>query len=73
MKSISEDDAFEAYVEEELLLDEAYFPDEEDWEDEDEFDEDEFPLTHLRNMTTKRKWVMTKVKSGKPKRRLCLL
>ena len=34
-ESVSEDDAFEAYVEEELLLDEAYFPDDEDWEDED--------------------------------------
>ncbi len=46
-ESVSEDDAFEAYVEEELLLDEAYFPDDEDWEDEDEFDEDEFPFNAL--------------------------
>ena len=43
-ESINEDDAFEAYVEEELLLDEAYFPEEEDddWEDEDDFDEEDF-------------------------------
>ncbi len=42
-ESLSEDDAFEAYVEEELLLDEAYFPEEEDdWEDEDDFDEEDF-------------------------------
>lgn len=41
-ESISEDDAFEAYVEEELLLDEAYFPEEEDWEDEDDYDDEDF-------------------------------
>ena len=42
-ESINEDDAFEAYVEEELLLDEAYFPEEEDdWDDEDDFDEEDF-------------------------------
>lgn len=42
-ESLSEDDAFEAYVEEELLLDEAYFPeDEDDWEDEDDFDDEDF-------------------------------
>jgi hypothetical protein len=42
-ESISEDDAFEAYVEEELLLDEAYFPEEDDdWEDEDDFDDEDF-------------------------------
>lgn len=42
-ESINEDDAFEAYVEEELLLDEAYFPEEDDdWEDEDEFEEEDF-------------------------------
>ncbi len=40
-ESLSEDDAFEAYVEEELLLDEAYFPEDEDWEDDDDFEEDE--------------------------------
>jgi hypothetical protein len=42
-ESNSEDDAFEAYVEEELLLDEAYFPEEDDdyW-DEDEFDDEDF-------------------------------
>lgn len=40
-ESLSEDDAFEAYVEEELLLDEAYFPEDEDWDDEDEFDEED--------------------------------
>lgn len=40
----NEDDAFEAFVEEELLMDEAYFPDEdEDWDDdEDDFDEEDF-------------------------------
>ena len=42
-ESLSEDDAFEAFVEEELLMDEAYFPeDEDDWEDEDEFDDEDF-------------------------------
>lgn len=42
-ESLSEDDAFEAYVEEELLLDEAYFPEDEDWDDEDdEFDDEDF-------------------------------
>lgn len=42
-ESLTEDDAFEAYVEEELLLDEAYFPEDEDWDDDDEFDdEDDF-------------------------------
>ena len=42
-ESLSEDDAFEAYVEEELLLDEAYFPEEDDdWEDEDDYDDDDF-------------------------------
>lgn len=41
-ESQDEDDAFEAYVEEELLMDEAYFPeDEDDWEDEDEDDWDD--------------------------------
>tara|TARA_R110000868_G_scaffold259361_16_gene517550 strand:+ start:19485 stop:20249 length:765 start_codon:yes stop_codon:yes gene_type:complete len=40
-ESLSEDDAFEAYVEEELLLDEAYFPEDEDWDDEDDFDEED--------------------------------
>lgn len=41
-ESQNEDDAFEAYVEEELLMDEAYFPeDEDDWEDEDEDWEDD--------------------------------
>ncbi|MCG8373233.1 MAG: hypothetical protein MI700_06850 [Balneolales bacterium] len=42
-ESLSEDDAFEAYVEEELLLDEAYFPEEDDdWEDEDDYEDDDF-------------------------------
>ncbi len=42
-ESKNEDDAFEAYVEEELLLDEAYFPEEEDdWEDEDDFEDEDF-------------------------------
>jgi len=42
-ESLSEDDAFEAYVEEELLMDEAYFPEEDDdWEDEDDFEDDDF-------------------------------
>lgn len=41
-ESLNEDDAFEAYVEEELLMDEAYFPeDEDDWEDEDDEDWDD--------------------------------
>ena len=42
-ESLSEDDAFEAYVEEELLLDEAYFPEEDDdWADEDDYEDDDF-------------------------------
>jgi len=41
-ESKDEDDAFEAYVEEELLLDEAYFPEEDDWEEEDEFEDEDF-------------------------------
>lgn len=43
-ESQTEDDAFEAYVEEELLMDEAYFPeDDDDWdEDEDDWDDDDF-------------------------------
>ena len=42
-ESLSEDDAFEAYIEEELLLDEAYFPEEDDDMAEDEdFDEEDF-------------------------------
>lgn len=42
-ESLNEDDAFEAYVEEELLLDEAYFPEEDDdWAEEDDYDEDDF-------------------------------
>ncbi|MEX0608801.1 MAG: hypothetical protein WD016_10630 [Balneolaceae bacterium] len=43
-ESQNEDDAYEAFVEEELLMDEAYFPEEEDdWEDEeDDFEEDDF-------------------------------
>lgn len=41
-ESVDEDEAVEAFIEEELLLDEAYFPDDEDeWEDEDEDLEDE--------------------------------
>lgn len=43
-ESMDELDAVEAFIEEELLLDEAYFPEDEDeWEDdEDEFDDDDF-------------------------------
>jgi hypothetical protein len=43
-ESLDELDAVEAFIEEELLLDEAYFPeDEDDWEDdEDELDDDDF-------------------------------
>ena len=43
-ESIDELDAVEAFIEEELLLDEAYFPDDDDdWEDEDdEMDDDDF-------------------------------
>ena len=43
-ESLDELDAVEAFIEEELLLDEAYFPeDEDDWEDdEDEWDDDDF-------------------------------
>jgi hypothetical protein len=43
-ESIDELDAVETFIEEELLLDDAYFPDDEDdWEDEDdEWDDDDF-------------------------------
>lgn len=43
-ESMDELDAVEAFIEEELLLDEAYFPDEDEWDDEDdeEFDDDDF-------------------------------
>jgi hypothetical protein len=43
-ESQNEDDAFEAYVEEELLMDEAYFPEEDDdWEEEeDDWDDEDF-------------------------------
>jgi hypothetical protein len=43
-ENVDELDAVEAFIEEELLLDEAYFPeDEDDWEDdEDEFEDDFF-------------------------------
>lgn len=43
-ESLDELDAVEAFIEEELLLDEAYFPeDEDDWEDEDDdWDDDDF-------------------------------
>lgn len=46
-ESIDELDAVEAFIEEELLLDEAYFPDDEDdWEDEDDDDiDDDFFFT----------------------------
>lgn len=38
-------DAVDAYIEEELLLDEAYYPDEDDWDEEEEGeDEDDFFL-----------------------------
>ncbi|MDX1642491.1 MAG: hypothetical protein R3220_12380 [Balneolaceae bacterium] len=41
-ESMDELDAVEAFIEEELLLDDAYFP-EDDWEDdEDEFEDDDF-------------------------------
>lgn len=39
----NEDDAVDAFIEEELLLDEAYFPEEDDdWEDEEEWEDEEF-------------------------------
>lgn len=40
-ESLDEDDAFEAFIEEELLMDEAYFPEDEDWEDDEDDWEDE--------------------------------
>jgi hypothetical protein len=52
-ENVDELDAVEAFIEEEMLLDEAYFPeDEDDWEDDDdEFDDDFFlednPLFNL--------------------------
>ena len=42
-ESMNEDDAVDAFIEEELLLDEAYFPEEDDdWEDEDDFEDEDF-------------------------------
>lgn len=43
-ENLDENQAVDAFIEEELLLDEAYFPeDEDDWEDDDdEFDDDDF-------------------------------
>jgi len=42
-ESLDEDDAVDAFIEEELLLDEAYFPEEEDWDEEDdEWDDEDF-------------------------------
>ncbi|MEX1121135.1 MAG: hypothetical protein WED82_03320, partial [Balneolales bacterium] len=35
-------DVMNAYIEEELLIEESYFPDDEDWEDEEEDDNDPF-------------------------------
>lgn len=50
-ESLSEDDAYEAFIEEELLMDEAYFPEDEDWDDEDEdWDEDDFLFRELDEM-----------------------
>ncbi|MEX1063673.1 MAG: hypothetical protein WEC12_08715 [Balneolaceae bacterium] len=45
-ENIDEDEAVDAFIEEELLLDEAYFPeDEDDWEEEeDDLDDDELFL-----------------------------
>lgn len=41
-ENLDEDEAVDAFIEEELLLDEAYFPEEEDdWDEEEEFDEDD--------------------------------
>jgi hypothetical protein len=43
-ENLDENQAVDAFIEEELLLDEAYFPeDDDDWEDEeDDFDDDDF-------------------------------
>ena len=35
-------DVMNAYIEEELLIEESYFPDDEDWEDDDDDDSDPF-------------------------------
>ncbi len=46
-ESMDEMDAVEAFIEEELLLDEAYFPDDEDdWDDEDDDFDDDFFFSH---------------------------
>ena len=51
-ESLSEDDAYDAFIEEELLMDEAYFPEDEDWDDEDEdWDEDDFLFRELDDIT----------------------
>jgi hypothetical protein len=41
-ENLSEDEAVDAFIEEELSLEDVYYPDEEDddWEDEDEFEDD---------------------------------
>ncbi|MFN1835113.1 hypothetical protein AB2B38_007625 [Balneola sp. MJW-20] len=50
-ESLSEDDAYEAFIEEELLMDEAYFPEEEDWDDDDEdWDEDDFLFRDIEDL-----------------------
>jgi len=42
-ESLSEDDAVDAFIEEELLLDDAYFPEEDDdWDDDEEWDDEDF-------------------------------
>ncbi len=41
-ENIDEHETVDAFIEEELLLDEAYFPeDEDDWDEEDDFDDDD--------------------------------
>lgn len=41
-ENLDEGDAVEAFIEEELLLDEAYFPDDEDdWDEDEDFEEDD--------------------------------
>ena len=40
-ENLDEGEAVDAFIEEELLLDEAYFPEEDDWDDEEDFDDED--------------------------------
>ncbi len=54
-ESTDELDAVDAFIEEELQIDDAYYPDEEEWEDE-EFDEDPFLFEEEDDMDAGEDW-----------------